>query len=312
MGSGNVSVSDCIPFLQSTVFLAAISENTESPTKVTIRKWLNKSEALLSILIRYGDESSMAELNKRKEKLNDILDAMGLDGKGRDKMRKHPSFPNGDMIRLLRSGLPKALREALELLASEKLIAELAEIVQDQLRLSSHDPELGSIPEIIFDRLPDTGWSEGVEDFKDKDSGDLWSMLGFSDESIPFFNGVHDPYGNRDPWNKEEEQWFEDTNNTEPLKVRWHQQVGIAKMIQRAFEGKPVLLMDEVGLGKTLQIAGTLATLAFYREYYAVHERFPGAYGGGKFCIAVLFLLIHSQRICTGMTSWVTSQMTHL
>src|SRR5437762_1769010 len=66
------------------------------------------------------------------------------------------------------SGLPKALREALEYLASEAQVRELAAIVQEQLRLS--DPDAGSQEEapemdLNLDRPPALEWSEGVEEF---------------------------------------------------------------------------------------------------------------------------------------------------
>jgi hypothetical protein len=37
--------------------------------------------------------------------------------------------------------------------------------------------------------------------------------------------------------------------------------------------------MDDVGIGKTLQVVGLVALLAYYREYYARHHRFPGKLG---------------------------------
>jgi hypothetical protein len=39
----------------------------------------------MNILTRYGDEQSQQQLNAKRVILNDILDAIGLDGKGRDK-----------------------------------------------------------------------------------------------------------------------------------------------------------------------------------------------------------------------------------
>lgn len=50
-------------------------------------------------------------------------------------------------------------------------------------------------------------------------------------------------------------------------------------MLERAFEGEPVLLMDGLGLGKTLQVLGVITCLAWYREYYERKKAFPGHFG---------------------------------
>ena len=41
-------------------------------------------------------------------------------------------------------------------------------------------------------------------------------------------------------------------------------------MLQRAFDGNPILLMDGVGIGKTFQVIGFIACLAY---------KFPGTFG---------------------------------
>ena len=53
-----------------------------------------------------------------------------------------------------------------------------------------------------------------------------------------------------------------------PLAPRWHQLVGIVKIVMQAFKGEPLMLMDEVGVGKTLQLVGAIATLTFFRDFY--------------------------------------------
>ena len=50
-------------------------------------------------------------------------------------------------------------------------------------------------------------------------------------------------------------------------------------MLERAFDGKPVLLMDGVGLGKTLQVIGMIACLVFYHESFKKAGKFPGHFG---------------------------------
>ena len=40
-----------------------------------------------------------------------------------------------------------------------------------------------------------------------------------------------------------------------------------------------MLLMDEVGLRKTLQVIGTIVCLAFYHKSFKKHGTFPGNFG---------------------------------
>jgi hypothetical protein len=39
------------------------------------------------------------------------------------------------------------------------------------------------------------------------------------------------------------------------------------------------MLMDGVGVGKTMQAVGLIACLAHYREHYRKHGKFPGKFG---------------------------------
>jgi hypothetical protein len=175
-------------------------------------------------------------------------------------------------------GLPKALRDALEQLASEKEIGQLKQIITEQLQRLSPDLEQEPILDIEHNFF-NINWSEGVEEFQALSFQELWEMLGIPGKAIPFFNRSQDPCGNHDPWDETHRDWFKDQANTEPLQPRWHQLVGILKMVHSAFKGDSILLMDEVGLGKTLQIVGLVAVLAFYRDYYTQFNRFPGAFG---------------------------------
>lgn len=126
----------------------------------------------------------------------------------------------------------------------------------------------------------DVPWKEGTEDLSDLTEAELWTRLGLQDRSLPFFQQYTDPDAAIDPWSEAGEKWLASvTNSREVLRPRWHQLVGIYRMLERAFDGEPVLLMDGVGIGKTFQVIGFIACLAFYRRYFEKQEKFPGIFG---------------------------------
>jgi hypothetical protein len=55
---------------------------------------------------------------------------------------------------------------------------------------------------------------------------------------------------------------------------QWHQLVGILRLIDRVLDGKSVMLMDGVRVGKTMQAVGLIACLTHYREHYKKHGKF--------------------------------------
>jgi hypothetical protein len=125
-------------------------------------------------------------------------------------------------------------------------------------------------------------WKEGVEEWQEKTEDELWEMLGLLEKRLPMFNERVDMHSLHDPWDAEGKRWFEDPENQAqimPLAPHWHQLVGIYKMLNHAFRGKPILLMDEVGLGKTLQVVSVIAVLAFFCAFCDQNGRFPGAFG---------------------------------
>jgi SNF2 family DNA or RNA helicase len=127
--------------------------------------------------------------------------------------------------------------------------------------------------------VPEIDWSEGVEEYQDTSSDELWAMLGRPEKSVPFFNLKQDTESRRDPWTDEGVKWLQVPSNGEPLTLRWHQLVGVLKLVENAFLGRPVLLMDGVGLGKTIQVAAFIAFLTWYRDYFTAHGKFPGRFG---------------------------------
>ncbi|KAF8553378.1 hypothetical protein OG21DRAFT_1414420, partial [Imleria badia] len=78
-------------------------------------------------------------------------------------------------------------------------------------------------------------------------------------------------------WSKDGEKWLAtQTNHCKPLDPNWHQLVVILRMLQCAFDGQPIMMMDGISIGKTLQAIRFIACLAYYRLYFTTHSHFPG------------------------------------
>ena len=69
------------------------------------------------------------------------------------------------------------------------------------------------------------------------------------------------------------------------LALNRHQLVGIHKICGHALRREGVLLMDAVGVGKTAQAIGSVVMRNWMLEYFAQHQKFPGAFGR---CLHVL------------------------
>jgi hypothetical protein len=176
------------------------------------------------------------------------------------------------------SALPKVLRDALAKLSTETQVRELNAIIQATLDTMS----LGGEVQLDFEEtIPLKDWRSGVEQYSECSMDDLWEQLGLQQtKQLPFFQTHTDPNGAITPWSEEGQAWLDNPlNEVSVLAPRWHQLVGILKMIDRALLGEPVMLMDGVGLGKTMQAVGVIVCLAHYHDYYKMYGMFPGKFG---------------------------------
>ena len=121
-------------------------------------------------------------------------------------------------------------------------------------------------------------WSEGVEHYRDTTPEELNTYLGITHGYLEGFNDTEDPDGTQDPWTPEGEKTLS-APTALPLRLRWHQLVGVLHILDRMFEGKPVLGMDNVGIGKTIQGVGVMTQYAFYRAFFEARSHFPGKFG---------------------------------
>ncbi|KAG1863891.1 P-loop containing nucleoside triphosphate hydrolase protein [Suillus subluteus] len=158
--------------------------------------------------------------------------------------------------------LPKSLRDALDRLATEEEVKELELLIETTL--AAMVPLEGDKVVIDFAENIDVGdWKSGVEEYDKRSEDELWEDLGLPEKKLPFFQTRSDPDAAVDPWSEEGQQWLDNS--------------------ARCWTGRPVMLMDGVGIGKTMQAVGLIACLAHYREHYRKHGKFPGKFAQ-RFC----------------------------
>jgi hypothetical protein len=123
-------------------------------------------------------------------------------------------------------------------------------------------------------------WKEGIDGYENKSRQDILKQLGIADGPWPHFNDSYDSVGQRNP--SSHPSVFrpgEAPPEIKPLRLRWDQLVGVARAVDNAFKGHPLALCDEVGFGKTIQLAAVIAILRWFRATFSRYGKFPGAYG---------------------------------
>lgn len=262
-------------------------QDEKKPTTEDFRTWLKHVTSLTAILKRHGDRGSIDALKDQRARLQEMLFAMGI-GHGSKRGQKCPFFFFFGQLfsHLFDPVLPKPLRRALSLLPSQKQVDLLTLSLREELvvsnPISDHhgSDELSMLNhDLKFDRAPDIDWNEGVEEYQRFSIKELWTMLGRPDQTVPSFNAKQDPDGHHNAWSDDGAKWLQASSNGIPLNLRWHQIVGVMKMMENGFSGKPVLLMDGVGLGKTIQVSAYIALLSWYRDHFEIHGKFPGNFG---------------------------------
>lgn len=199
------------------------------------------------------------------------------------------------------------MRESLKQLAQQYEITSIYQLLADIITpFNEEDDELIAMPVSDFSL---DNWESGVERFQSWQPEQLWRALGREDRKLPYFNSYEHPNGEFDPWSPEFETWLAEQKKSDnpewrELTPRWHQLVGILKMLINTFEGRPVLLMDEVGVGKTMQVLGYIAMRAFLYEAHEAHGRYPGHFGESLRCRR---LVAHAHSHITLQPSTTTS-----
>lgn len=120
-------------------------------------------------------------------------------------------------------------------------------------------------------------WETGIENLQSKTMDDIWNDYGLGNvKAVPGFNTREDPTGRIDPWSTEGVRYLADPNSDAiPFGPQWHQLLGATGMLLRKFRGRGTLLMDEVGVGKTMQVIIVQMMLIYLRSYKEAHGTYP-------------------------------------
>jgi SNF2-related domain len=149
-------------------------------------------------------------------------------------------------------------------------------LLDEQINIAAGIYDDDPMPDLEVDdeKLGEDGfWTSGVEELEKLSLGDAYKVLGFPSQQVPMFKKTIISEGDKEP---------------SELKVKWHQIIGILKIVKQAFKGEAVLLADAVGLGKTIQVAGAIATLAYFRRYFEKYRQFPGGFSKNQSYICLL------------------------
>ena len=128
-------------------------------------------------------------------------------------------------------------------------------------------PVIVTATEALDRGVPDTfndGWESGVEHLASVPTSDLFRQLGVPDDHIPLFNQQMDANEIQDPWSKNWSECLNDRSRCMPLQLQRHQLEAVHKMVSDMVEGKGTLVMDGVGVGKTIEALALVALRAYY------------------------------------------------
>lgn len=126
----------------------------------------------------------------------------------------------------------------------------------------------------------------GVEKFAQCSEEELSTSLNFPDGSPTLFAKFRSALG-LCAWDSDNAKQFTSKNpDMKPLRLLWHQLVGIASVVNKVFTPEPgevgppgVLIADAVGVGKT---ALTMGVVAFIIDAFYAQEAAAGRRVGGK------------------------------
>ncbi|EKM49461.1 uncharacterized protein PHACADRAFT_106852 [Phanerochaete carnosa HHB-10118-sp] len=161
-------------------------------------------------------------------------------------------------------------------MVQEHAITDVENNIKDLLESYQKDPEHERIPGIRERELKEWDLDAEIEDLVSKSEVELWRELGIPNGAMPQMARWRDPLLEFTTWGDGEKYCAPERRIQASLK--WHQIVGVRKMAESMFDNRKsgFLNLDEVGLGKTLQVISLLA----YRINVLAAKEMTGKYLG--------------------------------
>jgi hypothetical protein len=158
-----------------------------------------------------------------------------------------------------------------------RLLAELVDHFALAENASITTEELSDEQCPAFDTDDSRAEDIGVGAYKSTDLEELSRMLAFPDGRPVQFSPFRSPVNGYDAWDDEKERrWEQGGEGMIPMQGQWHQLAGVCGIIDKVFLGQEappktshILIADDVGLGKTLEI---MMVLAFVMQVYVCEE----------------------------------------
>lgn len=146
------------------------------------------------------------------------------------------------------------------------MLAEVTEI------LDAGEAEDGDVQTKAVDF---SGWKSGTEEYEGLTLEDIFKIFGLTGHSIPRMAERIDIRGSEhDPWSEAGQKLLGGSEARE-LKLFWHQGIGVLKIMDNLMAGRNLLVMDGVGVGKTLQAVASIALYEWLKDFKEQEKRYP-------------------------------------
>ena len=142
-----------------------------------------------------------------------------------------------------------------------------------------------SLPEVGIDACVRMDWDAGTAPFDEMSIIELKKLLQWDDttQDAPFFHNLVDLDRQVVPGHKGWDAAVAQ-GTAIPLSLKWHQVTGVVAILHRIFLRTPAFVLDDVGLGKTMQAIATLCYLENMRARKAQRGCWGGIFGKHNCC----------------------------